>query len=351
MILSVVVALGIAATPSAAETRSRFPLELSAYQPTINEKLRTATFNGNLNKMKALLARGAKVNWADDGSGWTALIWATIRDEHEAVKFLLAKGADPNLQDESGWTALRHALLTSYTDIMETLLTAGARIDMKDRRGLTILMEAAFRGKEEVARLLLAKGADPNAKGKRGITALSLAALKGHRQVVGLLLAKGAVPDAKAKKALASVRNTGFQGDPARSNWRTGGVVFVKRSYGHAIADPRVVQANSVTDLRTRAVGRLDRIQGPHTSLHRGQPNLQNVQRIIQSIASRADGMTRGPTTLGRNGDQRAEAQRLLKQALGIWNQIRTLHPDIAGQLLESARAQGSMAGLPRRSR
>ncbi|MBW5399164.1 ankyrin repeat domain-containing protein, partial [Brachyspira pilosicoli] len=61
----------------------------------------------------------------------------------EGVKSYLAKGANPNAQDEYGFTALMYAALMGYDDIAKLLIEEGTDVNIKDNAGATALMYAA----------------------------------------------------------------------------------------------------------------------------------------------------------------------------------------------------------------
>lgn len=115
------------------------------------------------------------------------------------VRFLLAR--DPTLissKDDSGNTPLHEAVFTAHAEVAEFLLSKGADVNAREKNGATPLILAAMGGKVEidgqggVVTLLLAHKADINAKSANGMTALHVAALVGHADIVKLLLAKGA---------------------------------------------------------------------------------------------------------------------------------------------------------------
>lgn len=104
-----------------------------------------------------------------NSSGQSALGMAAGNGQVEAVKFLLAQGANPNLQDNGGLTPLAWATFAlnqqktekDYIDVINALLQAGARIDIFDNNGLSILHGAARSGNTGIIKLLLDRGARP----------------------------------------------------------------------------------------------------------------------------------------------------------------------------------------------
>ena len=97
-----------------------------------------ATVNGSLDAIKALLAGGADPNLKDDG-GKTALMFAAEVGEINVVKTLLDNKADPNIkQDSTGDTVLLKALASSHTlEMITTLLDGGADPTLANDSGLT----------------------------------------------------------------------------------------------------------------------------------------------------------------------------------------------------------------------
>lgn len=77
---------------------------------------------GHTEAVKALIAAGADVN-AKTNDGKTALMKAASRQDIETVKILIAAGADVNVKTEDGQTALSRA---KSANIAELLRKAGA---------------------------------------------------------------------------------------------------------------------------------------------------------------------------------------------------------------------------------
>ena len=146
-----------------------------------------------LDAVRALLAAGANVNAAEN-DGWTALIWSAYRGHAKVAEILLSAGADVNAVDNNGETAL---MLARSAEVAKVLLSAGADVNAVDDDGETALMLARS---AEVAKVLLSAGADVNAVDDDGWTTLMWAAAsKGHAEVAELLLSAGVNPNAKNK--------------------------------------------------------------------------------------------------------------------------------------------------------
>lgn len=100
------------------------PVVLNAQD--LNEEILAATRKGDIEKVKALLDKGADVN-AKSRYGATPLFFACDRSNTEMVKLLLEKGANPNVQDTFyKATPLGWALDKNNPDIIRMLIEKGA---------------------------------------------------------------------------------------------------------------------------------------------------------------------------------------------------------------------------------
>ncbi|MFN2511240.1 MAG: TonB family protein [Pyrinomonadaceae bacterium] len=96
-----------------------------------------------------------------------SLIRAASNGDAEAVKALLAEGADVDQRGRGGQTALMVAAIFSHVEIARLLLAGGADVRLKDNLGLTARAWAARRGSAEVADLIfndLPEGEVPSEK-------------------------------------------------------------------------------------------------------------------------------------------------------------------------------------------
>lgn len=89
----------------------------------------------------------------------------------EAVKLLLDRGTDPNLQDRRGWTSLILASQNGHLTVVKELLNRKADPNIRNRNGDTALMLAVDVNNLEVAEELLNRGADPYLQNNKGQTA------------------------------------------------------------------------------------------------------------------------------------------------------------------------------------
>ncbi len=128
-----------------------------------------------------------------------ALVTAIDQGDVEAVRDLLAAGANPRTVDGNGVPILIKAAVSGNVAMAELLLSKGAEVNAGDSKGNTPLMIAAGTGNLELVKILLNNGADVDIRNSRGVTALGwaysptsdLVSLKDQRSVVKLLKEHG----------------------------------------------------------------------------------------------------------------------------------------------------------------
>ena len=93
--------------------------------------IKTAAEEGNIDAVKQHLAAGTDVN-AEDDEGWTALVYAIVKDREKIVELLIANGADVNAKMSKGWTPLDIAIEFEHSEIADILRKNGAKTAMKN---------------------------------------------------------------------------------------------------------------------------------------------------------------------------------------------------------------------------
>ena len=176
-----------AAMENDVETINRFASVVEFVDPI--EKSDTNSYTVKTIRRAALLGIDLK-KWTRRAR--TPLMMASIFNKLNAVRALLAVGANLDAKQNYGWTALMYAAEFGNTELAKILLSAGADVNAKNKDGSTALMIMAEFGHAEVAEILLSAGANPNAKNKHGETALFWAKEKGHSEVVRMLKRAGA---------------------------------------------------------------------------------------------------------------------------------------------------------------
>ena len=144
--------------------------------------LMTAARTGDAEAVRVLLVRGADPNLRDGFRGQTALMWAAARNNAGAVHALAELGADVRAKTgtvaraplgnrlfyappPTGFTALLFAARGGHVEAVRVLLAAGADVDDTLSDGQSALVVAVANANWELAGYLLDRGADPNLAG------------------------------------------------------------------------------------------------------------------------------------------------------------------------------------------
>ena len=166
-----------------------------------------AAYEGNLEEVKALVAKGADVNaqWPKDAN-FTPLFFAVSKG-HENIRDLFDIKKINELKDRTKNVDYPR----QYAEIVSLLLANGADINTKDSYNRTPLLLSLGFGYSDMAKLLIAKGADVNTKDNWETTPLLSAALDNNKDMENLLMAKGAKVDIITASAMGDIeRVKGF---------------------------------------------------------------------------------------------------------------------------------------------
>ncbi|KAL9606529.1 MAG: hypothetical protein Q9179_000315 [Wetmoreana sp. 5 TL-2023] len=155
--------------------------------------LQAAAYQGNIEAMAALLDAGAEINEHHVGCYGSALVAAIVNSEHDAVRLLLQRGADPSMQVGSKYQypIIAAARLWHNVEEVQLLIDAGADVNASGGTFHTALQAAAVDGNHETMRVLLDAGADMHASGGLYGNALSAAYCEGYYLCTGLLWERG----------------------------------------------------------------------------------------------------------------------------------------------------------------
>jgi uncharacterized protein len=128
----------------------------------------------SLDSVVLLLRYGADVNRWDEEHETTPLLNAVFNNNIDAVRILLAAGADPNVRDDEGFSPLRFCVQQGYLEMARLLLLCGATKTIHEAggggSGMNALGMAAYWLDVDMVRLLLAHGADPHVEDNNGMT-------------------------------------------------------------------------------------------------------------------------------------------------------------------------------------
>ncbi len=178
------------------------------------ERCQTALSNaaryGHMEAVKFLLAQGADINIPCGGEYESSpLEWALYEKHPEIAPILLDAGALVSDRSIGHNKALPLAVSNGYDEIVKRMLAMGAPVDTKQGpERTTALMEAAYRGQLDMVMMLVERGAAMNEFSKPecgGLgcdtwtpfygTSLMWATRNGHIEVARYLLEHGADPD------------------------------------------------------------------------------------------------------------------------------------------------------------
>jgi ankyrin repeat protein len=165
-------------------------IHLGVYAQNLNEELIVATRKSNVEAVKSLLAKGADVN-AKTEYGATPLFFACDRGNVEVVKLLLDAGADVNITDRFYKSPpVFWAVMKDHGEIARLLIEKGARTKE------SVIFSAVAQGKKKVVKSLLELGGFT----PENLSAYLAAAEKnGNQEIAELLRSAGAKPKPKVE--------------------------------------------------------------------------------------------------------------------------------------------------------
>eukprot|EP00096_Caligus_rogercresseyi_P005182 TRINITY_DN2017_c1_g2_i1.p1 TRINITY_DN2017_c1_g2~~TRINITY_DN2017_c1_g2_i1.p1 ORF type:complete len:154 (-),score=34.20 TRINITY_DN2017_c1_g2_i1:471-932(-) len=128
----------------------------------------------------------------DDELNRRMLFAAAWRGEEADVRSIVDSGVlSINISDSNDVTALRFAAQYGHLEIAKYLLSKGADPNLRAKDGLDPLLSAVGEGNKDMVQLLLEHGALPNSRNKF-TNALLLAEERGHTELAALLESRGA---------------------------------------------------------------------------------------------------------------------------------------------------------------
>ncbi|QKR99129.1 ankyrin repeat domain-containing protein [Sphingomonas sp. CL5.1] len=152
ILLAAAILAGTAALPAAAQQQSQSYKFLQAVKDAKGDEV-----------TKILDQPGQRIiNTRDVTTGDGALHIVIKRGDDMYLRYLLSRGADPNLRNGKGDTPLLMAIQYGQNTLVDTLLLVKANPNLANSAGETPLIRAVQRRDLPLVRVLLAAGADPD---------------------------------------------------------------------------------------------------------------------------------------------------------------------------------------------
>jgi uncharacterized protein len=165
-------------------------------------RLAEAAASGDTAELERLVSAGVSVNATGRGRLSPAL-WALLHQNKKGLAFLLAKGANPNVQltedfDElliEGVSTMSYAARHEDSWYLKEVLKHGGDANLVNHtRSHTPILDSIFSSRTENAKLLISAGANLNWQDRNGATPLMAAAMLGQYDLVYEMLDAGADP-------------------------------------------------------------------------------------------------------------------------------------------------------------
>ena len=172
--------------------------KVSLFRHSNNESLWMRAFKSvNVENMKYLLNidQNIDVNEQDQENGRTAIIYASIKNNINAIKLLLSQPQiDVNKCDNDGYTALIYGVENECFEIIQLLLEAGADVNISPNdTGQSPIICCAVNNSINIAKLLLnQEQINVNEYDKNGCSALLYGVKNGYFEMTKLLIESGA---------------------------------------------------------------------------------------------------------------------------------------------------------------
>jgi ankyrin repeat protein len=217
--------------------------KLDSDHETVIVPLMATACSAHTNIAMLLLESGASVH-ETGRDGITALHCAAVSGAPDMVRLLCERGAIPDTVDNGGATALyrvcSHSEATDgHSQVVSALCELGATVDAQSNTGATAIFLASRWGSYDIVCLLCERGAMIDMKDYDGWTVLHYVANRslstgGHRQVIRTLCERGASVDAQANDGTTALHTAASKGayDIACVLCEYGAVIDVKDNIG-----------------------------------------------------------------------------------------------------------------------
>jgi ankyrin repeat protein len=121
-----------------------------------SEALINSIKKNNINSFNKILKSGSvDINSIDTRTGWSAILWASLKGHLYITKKLINANVDVNkVHMNNRYTALMFSTILSKTKVIQTLLKAGADTNLRDYKDHSALMFAIKYKNIKVVKLL-----------------------------------------------------------------------------------------------------------------------------------------------------------------------------------------------------
>ena len=151
-----------------------------------------AAKDNNIKLVEKLLKTKIDIN-AKDSNEFTALTYASYKNNLPMVQLLLSKGADPNKGANSpNGSALSMAARHENVKIVLELLKSKAKLEIEDVTGMTPLLIAVKKNNSKLVKIFIDNGANVNAQALESVSALQLAIDNNNPEMISYLIKAGA---------------------------------------------------------------------------------------------------------------------------------------------------------------
>jgi len=143
--------------------------------------------------LQEVMVRQETADAPDQGAGDTLLQRAAYWGMENAVRKLLATGANPHERDVTGETPLHKAARRGHANSVRALIESGADVNEMDSEGMSSLHWVALNGRADLAEVLLSAGADVSMRDHSyaSMTPFAVAKTMGYDEVADLIGAYG----------------------------------------------------------------------------------------------------------------------------------------------------------------
>ncbi|XP_036914117.1 transient receptor potential cation channel subfamily A member 1 [Sturnira hondurensis] len=165
----------------------------SKYDDVTPSHLHCAAEDGQVELMEMILNDSScEVLNVMDNHGNTPLHWAAQKNRVESVKFLLSKGANPNLRNINMMSPLHLAVQGMCNEVVKVLTEhSSTNVNLEGENGNTAVLIACSKDNSEALQILLKNGAKPCMTNKWGCFPIHQAVFSGAKKCLEILLKYG----------------------------------------------------------------------------------------------------------------------------------------------------------------